>query len=94
MSNKRKINDGIMTGVTYGSSFISITVLLAIIVFVFVNGFKLLNWDLVTHNFEAVSYIADLNDDTGPGLFEATKTFEEGIYYSEKWGVLLENYQF
>ena len=91
MSNKRKINDGMMTGITYGSSFISIAVLLSIVFFVFVNGFKLLNWDLVTHNFEAISYIADLNDHTGPGLYVATKSFDEGVFYSEKWGIALKD---
>ena len=91
MLSKRKIKDGLMTGVTYGSSFVSLVVLLSIIIYVFANGIKLLNWDLVTHNFEAVSYIADLKDDTGPGSFETSQNFGDDIFYSEKWGVALKD---
>lgn len=89
MLNKRKVNDGILQGITYGASFFSLFVLLAIIGFVFVNGVHLLNWDLITHNYTAVSFIADLKEGTGPGNYETDQVFAEGTYYSDKWGIAL-----
>ncbi len=91
MSNKRKIKDSMLQGVTYGASFFSLFVLLAIIAFVFINGYKLLNWDLITHNYTAVSFFADLNENTGPGNYETSKVFDEDVYYSTKWGIAISD---
>ncbi|PKK96613.1 MAG: phosphate ABC transporter, permease protein PstA, partial [Tenericutes bacterium HGW-Tenericutes-3] len=91
MSNRRKRNDRILQGITYLASFFSIAVLLLIIGFVFVNGFKLLNWDLVTHNYVAVTHIAALEDDSGPGNYELTKSLDDDVYYSVKWGIGLKD---
>lgn len=91
MSNKRRVKDGILKGITYFASFFSIAALLLIIGFVFLNGFKLLNWDLITHNYEAVSHIADLKEGSVPGIYEPTKTLDEDVYYSTKWGLGLKD---
>ncbi len=91
MSNKRKWKDRILQGITYFASFFSIAVLLLIIGFVFLNGFKLLNWDLITHNYVAISHIADLKEDSLPGTYEATITLDDGVYYSVKWGLGLRD---
>ncbi|MCF7929932.1 MAG: phosphate ABC transporter permease PstA [Acholeplasmataceae bacterium] len=91
MSNKRKWKDGILQGITYFASFFSIAALLMIIGFVFLNGFKLLNWDLITHNYVAVSHIADLKDEAEVGVYEATKTLGDDVYYSVKWGLGLRD---
>jgi len=91
MSNKRKWKDGFLQGITYLASFFSIAALLMIIGFVFLNGFKLLNWDLITHNYVAVSHIADLKDGAEVGVYEATKTLGDDVYYSSKWGLGLRD---
>lgn len=91
MSNKRKWKDGFLQGITYLASFFSIAALLMIIGFVFLNGFKLLNWDLITHNYVAVSHIADLKDGAEVGVYEATKTLGDDVYYSVKWGLGLRD---
>lgn len=91
MSNKRKWKDQVLQGITYFASFSSMAVLLLIIGFVFLNGFKLLNWDLVTHNYVAVSHIADLKDGAVPGTYDTTKSLDDNVYYSEKWGLGLKD---
>ncbi len=91
MSNKRIWKDRILQGLTYFASFFSMAVLLLIIGFVFLNGFKLLNWDLVTHNYVAVSHIADLKEGAVPGRYVATKKLDDNVFYSEKWGLGLRD---
>ncbi|MBN2299729.1 MAG: phosphate ABC transporter permease PstA [Acholeplasmataceae bacterium] len=91
MLNNRKFKDGILQGITYGASLFSLIVLLGIIGFVFLNGFKLLNWDLITHNYTSVSFIADLNEDSEPGYYPADKELNDNVYYSTKWGLGLSD---
>ncbi len=85
----RKTKENMYLGVTYASAFFSLSVLLMIIGFVFVNGFKLLNFDLITHNYTAVTYISDLNEGYDLDIYQTTKTFDQDTYYSEKWGLAL-----
>ncbi|MCD4827354.1 MAG: phosphate ABC transporter permease PstA [Acholeplasmataceae bacterium] len=85
----RKTKENMYLGVTYASAFFSLGVLLMIIGFVFVNGFKLLNFDLITHNYTAVTYISDLNEGYDLDIYQTTKTFDQDTYYSEKWGLAL-----
>ncbi|HBQ42806.1 MAG TPA: hypothetical protein DD724_00905, partial [Lactobacillus acetotolerans] len=42
--HRRKISDGIVNGITYLFSSVGIVILLAILVFIFKNGFKTLSW--------------------------------------------------
>lgn len=91
MSSKHRVKDGILQGATYVASFLSLFVLLMIIGYIFVNGVKLLNWDLITHNYTSVSFIADLTPGTGPGDYQTTQTFSDGEYYSTKWGIALSD---
>jgi len=91
MSNKRKLHDQFLQMITYGASFFSMFVLLAIVFYVFITGYKLINIDLIRNNYEAVSFIADLNEGTTFGNFEAPNTLDEGIEYSSKWGLGLSD---
>lgn len=91
MLNKRKTYDITMQTLTYLSSLVSIVVLLAIVFFVFLKGYKLLSWDLMTHNYQSVTYIADLKDDQSSGVFISPKTFDEDTFYSIKWGIALKD---
>lgn len=85
----RKLKEKLYKFVTYGAAFFSLGVLLMIIVFVFINGIKLLNIDLITHNYTAVTYISDLNDGFVLNEYQTSKTFDEDTFYSQKWGVAL-----
>ncbi len=91
MSSKRKIYDVTMQSLTYLSSLISIVVLLGIVFFVFQKGYRLISWDLITHNYQSVTYIADLKEDQSPGNFTTSINFGEDTYYSSKWGLALKD---
>ncbi|BCR36612.1 phosphate ABC transporter permease PstA [Mariniplasma anaerobium] len=85
----RKVKERLYKFTTYGAAFFSLGVLLMIIGFVFINGFKLLNIDLITHNYTAVTYISDLNDGFVLNEYQSNIEIDENTYYSQKWGVAL-----
>lgn len=87
MLNSRKKKDYLLQSVTYLASFISLFVLISILLFVLLNGVKLLNMDLITHNYESKTYIADLKDFSGPSVYQSDKVFDTQTYYSTKWGI-------
>jgi len=72
----RKSKAMVLNGLTYGAAFASLFILLSIVGFVFLNGFKLLNFDLITHNYQSVSHIADM-DQPRIGDYQTSKTFGE-----------------
>jgi len=85
----RKLKDLFLNIVTYLSSAVSLVTLLAIVIFVFGKGYKLLNINLVVENFESQGYVADLYD---TGLYcgcSPTVTLSEEAFYSQKWGIAL-----
>jgi len=85
----RRLKEKAYIGITYLASFISLAVLLAIIGFVFAKGYRLINLDLITHNYTAVTYISDLNQGYELDIYQTDKAFGENTYYSTKWGVAL-----
>jgi phosphate transport system permease protein len=87
----RTQKENLYKGITYGASFVSLAVLLLIVGYVFLNGFRLLNLDLITHNYTAVTYIADLDEGFTLGNYETNRTFDEETFYSEKWGLALSD---
>ncbi|AUD63577.1 phosphate ABC transporter, permease protein PstA [Tenericutes bacterium MO-XQ] len=87
----RRQRENLYKGITYGASFISLAVLLLIVGYVFLNGFRLLNLDLITHNYKAVTYIADIDEGFELGNFDTDRNFDEDTFYSEKWGLALTN---
>lgn len=88
MSNKRKVNDIILQVLTYGSAFFSLLILSLILFFVISKGVRLLNMDLITNNYLAVNYIAEIDDDN-LCLCENTKDYPKDVYYSSQWGLAL-----
>ncbi|MBE0701353.1 MAG: phosphate ABC transporter permease PstA, partial [Acholeplasmataceae bacterium] len=91
MSNKRKTKDNIAKSITYMASFFSLAILILIVIYVFSNGFKLLNWDLITNNYESVNFIAELHEGEGPIYADETRTFGDDVFYSSKWGIALKD---
>jgi len=88
-NKKRKIKDLFLNAVTYLSSAVSLVTLLAIIIFIFGKGYKLLNFNLVVENFESQGYVADLYD---TGLYcgcNPTIALSDEAFYSQKWGIAL-----
>ncbi len=91
MLNSVRTKDRILQGMTYFASFISLFVLLMIVGFVFSNGIRLLNWDLVTHNYEAVNHIAGMESDDLCNCENRQIEEDENLFYSEKWGIALKD---
>ena len=90
-NKKRKASDFFLNSVTYLSSTVSLITLLGILIFIFGQGFKLLNVDLLVENFESQGYVADLYDNVRLCNCEPTIEFDENTYYSPKWGVALSD---
>ncbi|MDD4355321.1 MAG: hypothetical protein PHP61_05415, partial [Candidatus Izemoplasmatales bacterium] len=59
MSNKRKAQDFLLQFWTYFAAFFSFATLSLIIFFIFTNGVKLLNLDLITNDYQAKTHIAE-----------------------------------
>ena len=84
METKRKIKDLLANGSTYLSASISLIVLLAIILFVFINGAKTLSFKMLISSYYETPYFAivEANDEDFSSIEE-----KEGVYYSYKYGI-------
>ena len=83
--NSRKIKDGIINGVTYLFSTVGIVILLAILIFIFKNGFSTLSFDLLTDNYHAKIYNTLLVEDFTFHEYEDPNL--KDVYFSSQWGV-------
>jgi phosphate transport system permease protein len=88
---RRRLKDGFLQAITYLSSGVSLFALVMIAIFVIGKGYKLLNWDLITENYLSTGYVADFFSGSADCQCEAPKSFEEGVFYSERWGVALQD---
>lgn len=91
MLNKRLMKDRGLQTLTYGSAFLSILILSLVVGFVLLRGIKLLNMDLITNNYLAVNYIAELDDDTTLCHCPQDQAYPDNVYYSSIWGVALHD---
>ena len=84
METKRKIKDLLANGSTYLSASISLIVLLAIILIVFINGAETLSFKMLTSSYYETPYFAivEANDEDFSSIEE-----KEGVYYSYKYGI-------
>lgn len=86
----RKLIDGVLQTFTFLFSSVSFLTLGAILVFLFNQGWGLLNVDLITYNYESNVYLATIEDFDKPGNYPVTESLDAGIFYSEKWGIGVE----
>jgi phosphate transport system permease protein len=89
MSNKRKIIDKTYQGLTFFAASIAVITLSLIFFYVFSNGVKLLNWELVVSDYHAHVYNGEVHDSTFSTL-ELPQNVDD-IYYSQKWGIGLQD---
>lgn len=87
MSNKRKIKDYFYQTITYFAAFIAVVTLSLIFIFVFINGYKLLDFGLLTNDYHASFYNGALEDGYSFSSSPKPESLSEDIYYSEKWGL-------
>lgn len=85
---KRRRSDGILNGITYLSSGLSVFILIAIFVFIFSKGFSSLGFDLLTGNYWSQSYLSSVQEsENHPGSFTRPADLSEEATFSEKWGI-------
>lgn len=83
--NKRKVNDGILNGITYLFSSVGIIILLAIIIFIFRNGFSTLSFKLLISDNTSIKYQTKLIEDIQFHDFQDPQL--KNVYFSSRWGV-------
>lgn len=84
----RKLKDMTLQALTYGSSFISVLVLISILYFVFHNGWSSLSMKLLTGNYWAENYVCEMSQPE-PGFFLRPEHLSEEAAWSSKWGIAL-----
>lgn len=85
---KRTLVDGLLNGITYVSSGLSVFVLIAIFVFIFSKGYRSLGMDLLTGNYWSKSYLSSVQDTYNhPSSFQRPEDLKENVFFSQKWGV-------
>ena len=82
--NIRKIKDILLNIITYLSSSLGLIIVLAIFIYVFINGCGSLTWNLLAGDYHIESYTLSYS-------IELTDTYQYEAspdeYYSSKWGV-------
>ena len=91
MSNRRKINDYFYQMITYSAAFIAVATLSLIFIFVFINGYKLLNIGLVINDYNATFYNGGLEEGFEFSTTTKPEFLDNEVYYSKKWGLGLKD---
>lgn len=86
---KRKQKDLILNGITYLFSSFGMIVLLAIIIFIFSKGYKLLSFDLLVSDYYETIY--DTRSETNPNFKEYENPNQNNSYFSKNWGIALKD---
>lgn len=79
----RKLKDSLLNSITYLSAFLGVLVLGSILIYVLINGLKLINVDLLKNDYWSKNYLVAVENDQ-PSTFECDSC--KG-YFSSKWGV-------
>lgn len=85
LTRKRKIQDVIRNSLTILSSMIAVIVLFSIIIYIFVNGFKTLSFDMLVSDYK--SELVTLSLDASNDEFENPNI--TGSYFSSNYGIAL-----
>lgn len=91
---RRKISDFFRNTLTYSSAILSAVILIAIIIFVFVNGSGLLSFKLLVSDYHQKNY--SLEDKTTKAdrnleKFELSYILDENEYFSYDYGISLKD---
>lgn len=87
MSNKRKIADYAHQFATYFAAFVAVASLSMIFLFVFIKGYKLLDFGLIINDYHASFYNGALEDGYTFSSTSRPEQLDEEVYYSAKWGL-------
>jgi phosphate transport system permease protein len=90
----QRFKDGVLQFFTFTLSSVTLITLSAIVLFVFQTGAPLLNVDLFNYDYTSNTYISEpilVNGNVEFCNCESTRTLDEGVNYSEKWGIGLSD---
>lgn len=79
----RKFKDGLLSSITNIFSFFGVSILTAIIVFVFSKGFTTLSFDFIFGDYQEQLYTVSVESNNE----QFSNPEIEGSYFSSKWGV-------
>ena len=83
-----KVSDGLLNGITYLSSLISVTVLISIFIFIFSKGSSLISFDLLKNDYWSKNYLVEVKTEVNhSGSFTAPDDLTSQASFSEKWGI-------
>ena len=83
-----KVSDGLLNGITYLSSLISVTVLISIFIFIFSKGSSLISFDLLKNDYWSKNYLVEVKTEVNhSGSFTAPDDLTPQASFSEKWGI-------
>ena len=86
----QRFKDGVVQFFTFTLSSVTLITLSAIVLFVVQTGAPLLNVDLFNYDYTSNTYISEpilVNGNVEFCNCEPTRSLEEGVNYSEKWGI-------
>jgi phosphate transport system permease protein len=83
----RKFIDWVLQTLTFLFSSVSFITLGAIFLFVFNQGWSLINIDLLIYPYESETILAEPNEEISFCECEATIDLNENVFYSIKWGI-------
>jgi len=83
----RKFIDWVLQTLTFLFSSVSFITLGAIFLFVFNQGWSLINIDLLIYPYESETILAEPNEEISFCACEATIDLNENVFYSIKWGI-------
>lgn len=90
----QRFKDGVLQFFTVTLSSVTLITLSAIVIFVFQTGAPLLNLDLFNYDYTSNTYISEpilVNGEVELCNCAPTRSLDEGVNYSEKWGVGLSD---
>jgi phosphate transport system permease protein len=90
----QRFKDGVLQFFTFTLSSVTLITLSAIVLFVFQTGAPLLNVDLFNYDYTSNTYISEpilVNGNVEFCNCAPTRTLDEGVNYSEKWGIGLSD---
>ena len=82
----RKLKDNVMNALIWLSAAISVGVLIAIVTFIFSNGWSKISWDFLTNDYEAKTQYVKVSSQA---TYEAPSSLPDDAYFSENLGIAI-----
>ena len=87
----RKAKDLFLNTITYISSGFGCLILIILLLFIFKNGIRLLDWSLITSDYHQETYQVNITNTKNYHLGDYRNPQMEGVIYSNVWGIGLQD---